>query len=74
MTSYGPNKFCQIIDSQSNFVKNTFDLVVITVPADGLAPSGARPSADAVMTKFRFLIYTGLALEMLVCENMEPGH
>ena len=29
------------------------NLVVSTVPADGLAPLGAKPSAGAVMTKFR---------------------
>ena len=28
------------------------DCLVITVSADGLAPSGARPSADTVMTLF----------------------
>ena len=34
--------------------------VVSTVPADGLAPNGARPSAGAVMTKFRSHMYKGL--------------
>ena len=36
-----------------------------TVPVDGLAPVGARPSAGTVMIKFRSHIYTGSALEML---------
>ena len=39
--------------------------VVITVPADGLAPSGARPSADTVMTKAGLHLYTGLAYKEL---------
>ena len=32
------------------------NLVFSTVPADGLAPLGARPSASDVMTKSRALI------------------
>ena len=31
--------------------------VVIIVAADGLAPLGARPSADTMMTQFRPRIY-----------------
>ena len=42
-----------------------FNLEVSTVPADGLAPVGARPSAGSVMTTFRAQIYTGPALEEL---------
>ena len=30
-----------------------YNLSVITVPADNLAPFGARPSAGTVMTKFK---------------------
>ena len=44
---------------------NTFNFVVSTVPADGLAPLGARPSADTVMTKHRFHIDMKLALQGL---------
>ena len=33
------------------------DSFVVTVPADGLAPQGARPSAGTVMTKFMCCIY-----------------
>ena len=29
-----------------------FIFVIITVPADGLAPNGARPSASTVMINF----------------------
>ena len=44
-----------------------FDFVVITVPADGLAPSGARPSAVTVMTKIKsHLYYTGPPLTGLI--------
>ena len=31
---------------------------VSTVPADGIAPLGAKPSAGTVMTKFEFSIST----------------
>ena len=41
------------------------NFIVITVPADGLAPNGARPSAVTVMTRFGSRIYMGLALEGL---------
>ena len=30
-----------------------------TVPADGLAPQGAEPSADRVMINFEYRIYSG---------------
>ena len=36
--------------------KETTWFVINTVPADGLAPLGARPSAGTVMTKFGFYI------------------
>ena len=39
-------------DSQRNIANLPSDTEVITVPADGLAPSGARSSAGTVMTKF----------------------
>ena len=39
--------------------------IVTTVPADGLALLGARPSAHTVMTKIMHNIYTGPALEVL---------
>ena len=39
--------------SQRNLVENMHTIVVIIVPADGLAPSGARSSAGTVMTKSR---------------------
>ena len=37
--------------------KNIYNFEVITVPADGLAPLGARPSAGTVMTKFGSCIH-----------------
>ena len=39
------------------------NFIVITVPADGLAPVGARPSAGTVMTKFRSYIFKQYTLE-----------
>ena len=33
-------------------MKGTYKFVVITVPADGLAPLGARTSAGMVITKY----------------------
>ena len=44
----------QIINSNRIFNKNIHNLSLITVPADGLAPLGARPSAGTVMIKFTF--------------------
>ena len=49
------------------------NLIVITVPADGLAPNGARPAAGAVMIKFKFHIYMRLALEGLVKRLRQNG-
>ena len=56
--SSGLNKVRKIIDSQRNFDGNMSEFVVSTVPADGLAPLGARPSAGTVMTNIRSYIYT----------------
>ena len=33
-------------------MKGGYNAVVITVPADGLAPNGAKPSAGTVMKNF----------------------
>ena len=40
------------------------NLVFSTVPTDVQAPLGADTSAGAVMTEFRFCIYTGLAFKI----------
>ena len=40
--------------------RSNVGLVISAVPADGLAPSGARPSADIVMTKFRSTFGTSI--------------
>ena len=48
--------------------------VVCTVPADGLAPSGARPSAGIVTTMYGSLIYMGLALEGFNCSIWSTYH
>ena len=45
----------EIYRKKSNFV-------VITVPIDGLAPNGARPSAGTVKTKYGSWVYMGTAL------------
>ena len=39
--------------------KNLFNFVIIIVPADGLAPIGARPSAATVMTRVPCINETG---------------
>ena len=51
----------EITDGQRNF--NQTLICSQPVPADGLAPYGARPSAGTVMTKFRFDICTQLVLQ-----------
>ena len=39
------------------------NFVIRAVPADGLAPPGARASAGTVLTLFKYSIYTRLDLE-----------
>ena len=41
-----------IINSQINFEENLSNVVLSTVPADGLALSGARPSTGTELTKY----------------------
>ena len=53
ITSFGQRKHIQIIDAQRSFEKNVSDFAVITVPAEGPVPSGARPSAGTEMTELR---------------------
>ena len=48
-------------DNQKNMEENMPNFVVITVPADALAPAGARASAGIVMTKLGSHMYTVLA-------------
>ena len=43
--------------------ENMSNFVISTVPADGLAPLGARTSADTEMTKDKYRIY---ASEMVI--------
>ena len=43
-----------MINTQCNSEINIFNFVVIKVPADGLVPSGGRPSAGIVMTTVVF--------------------
>ena len=45
-----------------SFNENVQNLVR-TVPADGLAPLGARPSAGTVLTKFGYRVYTEPAFQ-----------
>ena len=44
-------------------VATATNIAVDTVSADGLVPSGARTSADTLMTQYGSHIDTGLALE-----------
>ena len=52
-------------DSQWNLDESMSDWVVSSVPADGLAPLGARPSAAIGITKYASRIYTLPALVRL---------
>ena len=48
-------------------LRNSSNFEVNIVPADGLAPTGARPSAATLMTLFRSCIYkTSMAQEWLM--------
>ena len=47
-----------------------FNFTVSTVLADGLAPTGARPSAGTVMTILKSHICTGPAFEDLMFQKM----
>ena len=62
ITSSGEQTLIKNCSSQWNVGEN---FAVSTVPADGLAPPGARASAGTVMTKFVPHIYSRLALEGL---------
>ena len=44
----------EALTPEKRWIKPTLDLIVAPLPADGLAPLGARPSAVRVMTKFFF--------------------
>ena len=61
--------------SPKKLERRTHDYFVVnTMPADDLAPTGARSSAGTVMTKFRFCniciyIHTGMALEELIYQH-----
>ena len=52
-TSSGLPSLYKISDSQRNFEENMANFSVSTVPAEGLAPVGARTSAGTVMTSAR---------------------
>ena len=51
----------KIIDSQRNLKECISNLIVITAPADDLAPVDARTSAGTVMNKLQFCMYRRLA-------------
>ena len=54
-----------IFMSQRNFENVMFNFVVITVPADALAPLGVRASAGTVMTELE-MAYTGQTLDAVL--------
>ena len=62
MMSSGDGKLIRNHFNQPYLKGNVSDYAVTTAPADGLAPLGARPSADRVMAKFGFWTSTELAL------------
>ena len=63
-----PSKWHGIIEIQHNLDETCLTFLVSIVPADGLAPLGARTSAGNVLTKFRPCICTGLALHKLTLQ------
>ena len=58
-TNYVDSK--SLMDKEISY-KNMCNIIVSTVLDDGLAPLGARASANTVMTNFGSRIYTGAAL------------
>ena len=56
---YGHQRWYGVIEIQ---VQSIHDLLLNTMPADGLAPSGARPSTGKVMIEFVSCISMGPAL------------
>ena len=61
------NRFGKMVNSQKKFeVKRCFNFVVVTVPADALAPSGARASASTVMIMFWLCLCAGPAPQGLI--------
>ena len=50
--------------------ENVSNFIAITVPADGLAPNGARPSAGTVITKFVSLMNMGVVLAELIFKGI----
>ena len=62
-----------LIARKKNSEENISNSVSSTVPADGLAPLGARTSAGTVMTKLRSHICSGLALEWLNSRALNPS-
>ena len=55
----------QIWNTSENNLANIifFNFVIIFVTADGIAPSGARPSAGTMITNYKPCVHIGLALE-----------
>ena len=65
MTSSVPNMWCKSSDRHINLEEDISSFPVSTVPADGLAPSGARPSAGTMLVKFGSRTFTYTALKGL---------
>ena len=55
----------EIFNNQRDLVKMMSDYEIKTVLADGLAPTGARPSAGTVLTKIESYKHTEAANERL---------
>ena len=54
---FDQQKLYVIINNQRNWKEHMSNLIVITVPADGLAPLGGRASVSPVMAKVMFHMY-----------------
>ena len=57
MTSSGHKKVHEIIDNQWYLEEHMFNVMVITLSADGLAPLGAKPYECTLMVMFGFSVY-----------------
>ena len=69
ITLSAQQRWLAITDSQRNLIENVCNFEVSNVPADGLAPLGARTSAGTLMSKFGSHIHLEPALEGLNVNN-----
>ena len=56
---------CDFTQSHTNYRRNISDFVFTIVPADGLAPLGARPYAGTVMVKYAYRVCIYIYIHMI---------